>query len=583
MYSAEEKQEHLFKLEKIKDQGDELMLELINLQNNAPYNSADFSNLTCDFLDENEIDIFALSVKAVNNGKNIFQIAHLLGKLIPNIKDLNIDSLLNFLILFFEKSKKDLASGILHEPIKLLCSKNELFAQDFEKKLLERKDSRLYGYIIAVNVGLSKINFDLGFSKIIELTKSEDYALISAGLRALGHLSISGDNFEKAKKILLKFINAKEPEILTSVTFSLCRHSEADNELYLSLTELSQNGIPEAKYEIVSFIDSKCGELTDKDVSILGNLCNYDLKWKGISDRLDYILYNLLLNKKYENVKKILNVWILEHSFKDHKESKFDEIFNSTLFELVKNEDYFGLMVSEWLNNDDMRFHHVLTEIFSSLRVHGLKSVKLNSNFLKDLNYIDYLYILRKIIGFVIDFDISISLVISMLKIDPLDEKVQDLIKDVLLNYFGYNHLSKTLDKLRNLLESENSNLQERNISKFCIKILEGRTKEMEKLPILNELFPNNDHQIKINKAFQKRISKAMKEAKERSPILGLVRNVPIKEGTSWFSYLNGQYNEPSQMKHYSHSLEIPKKDSIDEVGAAIERTGFRHIKRGEN
>ena len=55
-----------------------------------------------------------------------------------------------------------------------------------------------------------------------------------------------------------------------------------------------------------------------------------------------------------------------------------------------------------------------------------------------------------------------------------------------------------------------------------------------------------------------------------------------IKEGIGWFSYMHGKYSEVSSMKNFSESIELPKADVLDEVGAIIERQGFRAAKRGQ-
>ena len=116
---------------------------------------------------------------------------------------------------------------------------------------------------------------------------------------------------------------------------------------------------------------------------------------------------------------------------------------------------------------------------------------------------------------------------------------------------------------------------------KAVVEKLSERLEENKSLEPINELRPEVDTMMKIEAARQKNFSKIM-ENTPRSSFLDFVTKVKIKEGRNWFSYMHGKYSEVSTMASYSESIELPKADVLDEVGAIIERQGFRAAKRGQ-
>ncbi|WP_415062930.1 hypothetical protein [Bdellovibrio sp.] len=563
----------------------DLITELLAIEHELPYGSKDFVAPTIKHLNVKETDIFISATEAIRNGKDIFRVSELLVALFTELRPIEVSTLLNFLQEYFDKTKNDLAGGRFYDSIKEK-SKNDIeWALSLTQEILRRRDERLYSFLLTSYLGVTQADFTQGYEKIIKLTKSDESRLKQTGLRGLGLLErVPDSQKEEIAEILSRYSTDSDEDIAASAAFSLCRFAAVSKVLEEKKIELSLIGKPAARYEIMTHIwgnVSNARAISSADLTAIKNICNYNLEHKGITNNLDSLLYLLITNNHINEVEQILTEWVLKHSAEEHRRSIFVESFDSAVFEIVKNQTLLKLLFTKWLNSDDLRFHHVLSKIASYMASRGMRRAEFDLSILASFNYDDHLFIVRKIIGYILDFDISISLVLSILQLDSFDKDVGDLVASVLVEYIGYNYTYKTIQRLQSELES--SSEQAKKILNLCIKELETRSNKLKSLNRANELLPNSDHAIRLNKSFQKAMSKSMEEARAKSPLLGMVSQVSIREGLSWFSFHHGQYHEPSKMNHFSHGIELPRKDVLDEIGASMERVEFRQAKRGES
>lgn len=563
----------------------DLITELLAIEHELPYGSKDFVAPTIELLSAKNTDIFIPAADAIRNGKDVFRVSELLVALFKELQLIKISTLLDFLQEYFDKTKNDLAGGRFYDLIKEKSKNDVAWALSLTQEILLRGDERLYSFLLTAYLGVSQADFAQAYEKINYLIQSDESRLRQTGLRTLGLLEgVPDSQREEIAEILSRYSTDSDEDIAASATFSLCRFAAGSKVLEEKKTELSLIGKPAARYEIMTHIwvnVSNAKAISSVDLTAVKNICNYDLEHKGITNNLDSLLYLLITNNHINEVEQILTEWILKHSAEEHRRSIFVESFDSTVFEIVKNQNLLKLIITKWLNSDDSRFHHVLSKITSYMASHGMRRAEFDLSILASFNYDDHLFIVRKIIGYILDFDISISLVLSILKLDSFNKDVGDLVASVLVEHIGYNYTHKTIQRLQSELESSPD--QAKKILNMCIKELEKRSNELKSLNRANELLPNSDHATRLNKSFQKAMSKSMEEARAKSPLLGMVSQVAIREGKSWFSFHHGQYHEPSKMNHFSHGIELPRKDVLDEIGASIERVGFRQAKRGES
>lgn len=558
--------------------------ELLAIEHMLPYQDTGFINSVSKFLNDQKLDLFQVATEAIVAGQDVFRVAHTIVQVFSQIKEISPSTLLGFLTIYDEKTKNDLMSGQLFEPIRKRTVLNKEWALNLESVILENKDKRFYPYLLSIYLGFSDSDYDFGYNKIKLAYSSAIQELRTVGLRGLGLLNqLSEEVKAESFSAIILGVDDKNEAIASNAAFSLSRRYSESIELGKKRIELSKKSIPAVRFEILRQIQFKQGLLDSDDIQIIKNLCVYDLGLKGITDSLDNIVYFLVSKGQTEATKAILATWVSSHAFEEHKQHIFTEQFNSSIFEILKNNELIETIITEWFNSNDFRYHHVLQEIISYMGVHGIKTVSLNLDILKSFNDADFLYVVRKILGFTHDFDISISLVLSILKLESLTRKTASLVASVLINHIGENYLVKTLDRLNLEIKNVTAETEKFKALNTAILELQKRNDLRLALPSCVELMPNLDHQAELNKAFSKSMATSMKEAQKKSVFQSMLTHVAIKAGLSTFSYNNGKYHQPSKMGSYSHGVELPKKDVLDEVGASFERSGFRLAKRGES
>ncbi|HBI5657157.1 TPA: hypothetical protein K8C35_002784 [Legionella pneumophila] len=570
-------------LNKHKNDPYQLINSALALQRQYPFDSEEFCILISEFINSKQLDIFRITLIAINSGINIFDAATLMVKILSRLDIINPDSLLDFLALFGESTKNDLASNMFYEPIKGLAGIINKNTDKIETTILTRKDSRLYGYLNAIYLGAVSKDFNVGYEKILMLLNSGDNELIATGLRSLGTISeLSISKIQEIQNRVSDFCLNENMTIATNAVFALCKFAEKEKALKEKIIYFSKSIHPEIQYEIARYLQSKAAVFDEYHLELTLNICHYDLKWNGISQSLDFILFELDNNNRIEETIQIINKWISSHGRESLQNIKFEEIFHYSINNIIKNQTLLSYFATNWLNSDDSRFHYILSRLFDYLCIYNKTPVELNPEMLITLERNDLLYILRKILGYIHDYEKSIYLVASLLKI-KLTPDSTNLIKSTLIEEYGSRHPLKAIEILKSLLTKDSKySVGSKKILRACLKEITKQNLQLEKLDRIPELQPNIDTQIKLKLAMQKSISNASAEALNSSVFLGCANCIQLKEGYSWFSYNQEQDIIVNKMQKLSHSIDVPRGEMLDEVGMALARFNYRCVKRGE-
>ncbi|MBK9038030.1 MAG: hypothetical protein IPL83_02525 [Bdellovibrionales bacterium] len=556
--------------------------ELLAIEQMLPYGDQGFIEAASEYVNERAADIFQIASDAIASGQDVFRIAHIVP-IFPLIELIEATSLLSFLRIYDEKTENDMMSGQLFEPVRKRASLQKDWARNLESVILEKEQKRFYSYLLAIYLGFSDSDLSFGYGKIKTAYTSEVPELRGIGLRGIAILpKLSDEEKQESFKVLILSADSSDEAVACNSAFSIARlHSESE-DLNRKRIELSKTSVPAVRFEILRQIQFKQGTLTPDDIQIVKNLCVYDLSLKGISDSLDNIIYFLITKGEADAVRDILNTWVASHSFEEHVSCNFPEIFDSSAFEMLKNRDLMQRLITDWFNADDSRFHHVLQEVISYMGVHGTKTIALEPAAVSSWTDDDVLYVVRKVLGFVHDFDISISLILSILDREILSGKTAGVIRSVLVEHIGDNYLVRTIDRLNSEIQNAVAGSTKFKTLSDALQRLQEKLSAKSALSRRDELMPNAAHEAELNRAFHKSMNASMKEARKKSVLGNLFSQITVRDALSTFSYTHGEFRPPSKMGSFSHGIELPKKDVLDEVGASFERAGFRLAKRGE-
>jgi hypothetical protein len=369
--------------------------------------------------------------------------------------------------------------------------------------------------------------------------------------------------------------------LASNATFALCQHVTKEPELKSEIIRLAESKIPEVCFEIVSFVRGEASNFLEWYQEAILKLVGYPLDKRGITDCLDSIYYDLVKKGSEELVAQFLRSWISAHSSKEHRDHKIYKELDLLFFEIQKRSELVGRLLLDWLNDDDPKFHHCASELVEIMRTHRLRPVSFGSSEISKLQQVDLVFLVRKILGYIIDFDYSAALIFSILKHESIDSQKESLVVELFVEHLGSDHLYRAIEFLEKKSKEGSLSTVEKKVIAKCLGMLKKNLKQVQSLKRPNELSPRFEDQIKFDKEFQRKMAESFKEAQKGS-IAEMFAKVTIKEGKGWFGFYQGAYSGVSWMKHFSESIELPRGDVLDVVGASIKRHVFRNARRGQ-
>jgi len=574
-------------IKKILSYGDDfskIISHLFSLKVELPYKSDQLKKFIVELHNSNRLDFIKCCKEALIHGHDVFRISDLLKKALIDLDNIDVGILVDLLELLAEKMKGDLAAGIFNSAVEDLGQVNLKLALDIEGEIFRRHNDDIFSYLVSVYVGISKQDFELAFSKLLGLTKREnDGALIANGIRGIGCL---GENIVSKKDEVVRFLNvfnsSDDPLVASNSAFATCSLLRHIGSLKSEVILLSNSEVPAVQYEIASHLSINGNLEHSWKIDCFFNLIqNVKSEHKGISNYFDSILYTNINHKdNFVLLKRVLESWIQTRTDKEMVSNRLDDTFSMSITLWAANKNFISSLLAEWLNNDDPKFHKGVSHIVDYMKLHKIVLGGLDEAYLSSLDYESSLFIIRKILGYIFDFKFSADCLISFFRVPKADKKLLSLVSSVFIEHIGYNYIVKTILYFDEINRSEFGETANEYIEAILTE-LNKRRKELESADPINELRPELDTLLKVENQRQKLVSKAMEDAQEGS-ISSLFTNVSIKEGKSWFSYMHGAYSDISKMAHFSESMELPTRDVLDEVGASMERQGFRAAKRGQ-
>lgn len=237
-------------------------------------------------------------------------------------------------------------------------------------------------------------------------------------------------------------------------------------------------------------------------------------------------------------------------------------------------------MITKLFNHDSYKAHSVASELVNFCIIHKIETLRLDKVALKKLNLEDFLYIGRKVLGYVIDPKMQCSLILSIFDASPRKKDLQILVYSFFMSHIGKDYPTSTIKFLKGEIDHIKGKIKINLVQEIINNL--GRYQEKRKLlPKIKEFTPpsSQTHKVHLEDARQKR--KSMDEIHENS-LINLFTNIPIKHGGGSFGYSNGGYMPISKFGLHEHYVELPISEISHPVSASIERMGFRLAKRDD-
>lgn len=263
---------------------------------------------------------------------------------------------------------------------------------------------------------------------------------------------------------------------------------------------------------------------------------------------------------------KNIKIEMFFHTLVNHS-NLLNELFTLTLIDENPETTVFSRLIATYL--------------FVHRSEHTLEcSLDVISNFTEQ----DFIFLVRRILGFISYETQLTSLILSLLKIKESEKRTYTLVKAVIINeiamdYPGYvrDEIKKNRDNIKNK-RNRIIKLYDDILNEIDIYISSFTT-----LPKIKELEPPS----LLVHTFQKEKDKVMTRNndlyKENLFIFEMASRIILKAGVGSFYYNdfnNKGYSEPSYLHEFSSSYSLPRRYVMDNIGYDISIAQFRCAKK---
>ncbi|MES2951412.1 MAG: hypothetical protein V4858_23005 [Pseudomonadota bacterium] len=537
-----------------------------------------------------EVDVLQLAADRISKGAQVFDVLHLVQAFLLSAKALDTESLILLNDAQYERTRGDMAVGMLFSSIEIWMSSHAEKAALLTNSLLSDELKSRENLLGAVWMGWFKSNSNAAATKLLDVTAPESDVQVAAlslrvAARMLHSQTLDAEYGTKLRNLisanLLSPDSTKRMAAVGAATQLIHLTTEFDE--HLSALAIASN--QDVLAHLAVALGRYSQELLDGERYFywLNRCRTLEPTYKGAIDFLQYPLASLITpNSAHCNAAlDFLRTWVLAQPHNGPNNRQFTEIFSQCTSQILSDPDLFADWLTSWLLGEDTKLPSSAAGVLSTVSGRRSASLKFSKSILDGLNQAELMFLTRRLLGYVHDADQLLSLALSLLLINDSENRVWPFMRSLLVDEIGYDYPTSTIEAVEKVAEKATSGRDQQVLNSICLEI-ERQMKELEKLPRLNELKPPSTLQMQFSLARRRQMNEATKEAEKGSIIQQLVSKTYIKAGHTSFQYQRDAYTEPMQMKSFSHMIQLPRREILDPVGNAIRMYILRNAKRDE-
>lgn len=495
-----------------------------------------------------------------------------------------LDATLSLFEKIYEKSLNDGAAFTQYDYAAKLVKNQPRFAENLLNRLLQQDAPYICGHITELIRARIQNEEDKKFGQVLKL---RNYASTNIQFALINILTGINYRAGRNKNLLTKAmaVLSELEDRNNALLFPAIAHGYGVLVSYApsaqgKIKEYSSRGIPEIDYQLSRILFRQTQHKNDNWFNdLLLELGRTRCEYKGIIDNIDSTLFHMLShNQDWERVRGGLRNWLVKSDFLASSQ-RVDEFFDSTISAYSRNTDKLQELITIFLNDDHPAVNKAAAQICSYFKSHGGKSLKLDIQVISALSFKDLQYIARRILGYVFDPDVTISMALSLLDMKAIPVNVRELAENMFIPHICSEYPEYCETVLKNALLLEKKKTKKAFISKIlqqCRRVNTAR----DKLPRVKELRVSQKDAYTIALAEQKVKQSFQDKAHEKSIFAQIVTNIPLKYGVGFFSHHEGKFSDPTPLKSFSTSIPIPVSEVFAPIEGAQERLSFRRVKR---
>lgn len=560
------------------DAGEKIILTALNIWKNSLHGSRTTAGLFLS-LYEDKIDIWQALLAFEGNQ---YKLRLLADQFIKYAKNLDIQTLFTFFSTIYKRNNRYIGKySSLDERLTNTPQKCHEIINKFHSNI---KSDTLHLYKIAL-LALKKVDYSIAIDILLCDTAKNDSVLSPQSLFILGSVVEKSD---------IKYRNSEIIKIIkNNISSPISTISNAAVEAAVFTIEK----LSEIRFVIRKLLDSK-------NQTVIESLSNKLSTEKQLTSHADFPFWMSCICEaaiKNENLSgTIFDIF----SFLTKDESKHN-LLTDCLFIMIKNDSISeDSRAVEIFFNDVINYPALLNKLFTLtlidenpkntifsclvstyLLVHRSKHIlECSLDVINNLTEKDFIFLVRRILGFISNKSQLMSLILSLLKVKNSEKRTYTLVKEAILNEIAMDYPGYVIDEIvrhkKNIKDQRN---KIKNLYNEILTEVENYISSFTVLPRIKELEPSS----MLVHTFQKEKDKVMARKNdlmnEDSLVFQIASRIHLKAGIGSFhynDYNDSGYSEPSYLHTFSNSYSLPRRYVMDNVGYDIHLSQFRCAKK---
>jgi hypothetical protein len=534
-------------------------------------------------------DIFVIASNAIERGSDVFNILSIVEAGLTYIDEIPANSIIKLCTTQHERTKNDLFSSNLFGEFQKWFMRHRDTAHTVHELLRDRIAEATANLYPAAIIAIGNTSPNDAANLALEDALSPNFLLKSNAIWTLGRLLagalVPPDRTGPVEALLLSSLSSMDEIVRQTAIRTTAKTISVMDTFREPLTKLAEAGNQDALNAIAEVLFMQMSEMHDKPAfnDWLQLLCNLSSA-SGIR-YFDHILRRLItIETRQQMGISCFTECIRLHAKDTPRDESLCQMFAGTIHEIGKHSLLFSEMITDWFLSDSGQLANAAAQLLAYLEIRGVKTPIFSKSRLDVLEQRDLLFLARRLAGFILSENHLISLTMSFLETNAAPQRTFAIVYSLLVDEVGQDYPFSVIDTLKaQMSEDVTLDAERRGFYSRVSEAINGRLNALANLRRLTDLKPSPKLQRQFAKARARQMRDATEEAQKGSILRQLVTHIPIKAGVGFFTFRDGGYADTCHMQSFSHSIAVPRRDTLDTVGYEIHRLLLRNVTREES
>jgi hypothetical protein len=537
-----------------------------------------------------EDDVLEMAVQRISNGAQVFDVLHLVQAFLLHANTLSLDSLIALSDAQYEKTKRDMAAGMLFGAIERWFSSHRDFAEILTRRLLVEPLQMRENLLGAAWMGWFNSDATPAVQEVLHIAgQTKHVQAVPLAIRLAGRMLHAAEPSAEFKGKLEELINdqlleSSELEHQAAIQAAVgLIHRTSRFDVYLKRLADAADQLALAHIAVALGAQQQALIEQGRYFFWLDMCAALSSEYSDAIGAMEYSLSLLLVPEGTYQRQALgfLKAWVEKQPSNGPSNRQFAETFSQCSLQILNHQELLSGWLTDWLSGDGDKLPSAVAGVLFGLSTRGGSNLSFSAELLDRMTAAQLVFLARRLLGYIHDADHLLSLALSLLGTKDAEKRVFPFMPSFLVEEIGYDFPGSTIDALKDASRKTADDSVRQLLNAGCLSI-ETSMDQLEKLPRLKELAPPDGLRRQFLLARGRQMSDASKEANKKSIIQQIATTIYIKAGQTTFQYQRDAYTEPMQMNTISHSYQLPRRENLDPVGNAIRGYQMRNAKRGD-